>query len=848
MPQGGNIDMLDLDAILRRLWGGSFRRYKLYKGIVSMSMINRILLPMMVFCFASAQTPETIGQTSPSDNVPAHQVDQVPVAAANAAQAHVVFDPAMFKDTQDSAIDMFRIAEQRTAALRARLFDLLPEQTREAIQEAKERYQDVVLNCNLGDCLISSGTKLKIVFKQDPAMFQGILGVQLYEQVISGADILLASLNDGSFNALLPQSSFSGMTVPLINPSDVGGLIKKLEQQQEVQASVAHSAFTIDQARRLRKLFAEVWDLLGKSHYDPKALAIRQEFYFLSLVLSAVEKQDVHVLIKQCVARIKPGIDAALYLLDEATAKMAEYSELSAKDPNKDLKRAIRYWNAELRRYARSLRLFLSVEKRIHTSSMSPDQFQKLFSVVAQLYSNFGTEFIRLYKEDQALVRDANRWWLATALDWTLSSSLAAWYFSHTQEEFLSSFLQMMVIDKSIGMSSLGGGGMGAFPSADQMVGKFSMGNPLMLSSIMGSAAAVPVLFDPTKWSMQWPTTAKVSSKAAVAFIYYNIFKGSLMDPSWEPTDKGIRDAVLFAINTGKYHVVQWLQNALRYRQPALWEEVRKKTLGIVKPELLGEVVDAFMPAILLNMNEARGPAKFMRRDLYGYDYQLEAPWDGFAPAGDALGYYPNWLIDYDYRYIQRQLFFYVMGSVGEHVGRRIANNKKSLFGEKVGNFCGRCFQGMVVRGWIDADTYEEFSGIEEEFELGIDENIDLLQELFFDPKSQIRKLVVWHLNNQRQIDIRGQDEEKINKQMVAKFLHQLSIMGMIDATDVVKINGLYEKNPKENLRGALLMLKDVLKKRFIGTIGSKVGYGAMSLLAWMAWKSYITQYPLQPV
>lgn len=751
--------------------------------------------------------------------------------------------------------------EQKRQEVRARMFEKLPEETKLAVEEAKDRYQDVVVNCNLGDCLVTVLQKVAHLLRDEQLLFQGLFETQKYDQVVKAVDLLLQAVVNGSFDTLLPQNNLDlgGVAAMLVKPTDVGSLLKKLEQQSLRQQE---QAFTLQQASQDRQLFVDLWNKLAVAKDAPKALAIRQEFYFLARVLNAVERHDTYELIEQCVARMRPDIDATSYLLDEAIVQLQTCAKKASLEKDKDLEKALRYWGTELRRYARCLRVFLSVEQHMHKASLSSDQFQKFFSLVANVYQHFGKEFIQLYKNDclkesnhrylSLFLRESGRnWWLATALDNALSMSLAAWFFSHTQNDFLTSFMQMIVVDKSADMSVLEGGGKGGAYAPDQMVNKFVMGNPLWLSYGMGGVAASPLLiFGPTAWSMQWSKPQKIASKVFVAFVYYNIFHNQLFatDKLWDAKDDGIRGAMNFSLQEGKKYIMEWIRS-MHYRNPEAWKNIEQKTIGIVRPELLGAVIDACLPTLLLTTASVHSVADFTREDLYPRDYLRDIP----QAQRETKGY-----AECDKRYMQQQMFFYIMESLGKHYGGQFARNNKSRLYQSAGKIFSRCFNGMVVRGWIDADTYESFVGLSDDFEISIDDLVGVLHEFLLDPSSKFRQLIVWQLKNLRFIDANEKDEAEINKGMVRIFLDLLAKGNLLEYDDAVAITLFFKIKQAENIgdksflpkrehiETTMVMIKEAIHKNVASFIGGKLGGWAMDGIALGAWKAYMWKYPLQ--
>ncbi|MFA6527680.1 MAG: hypothetical protein WCT20_04615 [Candidatus Babeliales bacterium] len=815
-------------------------------------------------------------------------VEQKPIALTEKPQKNDAFSPDLAQflnnqtgqapklDEMQGLMEVLKkskeMSEKRRQAQIARLFEGLPAETKNTVEKARQKYQAVILACNLGDCLSTVNKNLNAILKENASVYQDVLSTQKYDAVVRGVESLLIALTDGSFNALLPATKTGGFVMPLVSP---------MESEQISGATQRKLSLTLTQVTQMRTLFMEVWGKLGNGITDPKILAVRNEIYFLTLVLYAVEKQDPYALIKQCVARMRPELLAATKLLSGAIKRLEACAEQAEKSKNRALRSAIRQWTDELRRNERVIQVFNSVDQRMRAGSLSPEKFQQLFSCVGYVYHYFGKEFLNLWAKEvykgyktsngAPVQGDYDSWffarksfWINNALGGLFSGALTMWFFDQHQSDFLSSFVQMtMTNSKEQNLAQVGKevnvnmaalmmpgmmpGGMGEKTAVQSMMNGFMMSEPLWISRVVGGSQAASVFFNPIMFMMHLPKEFELGSKVFTSWVYYNCFHNKLFGGGklWNPDDAGIKHAMKDVFDEGKNYIRNYLYLTLAYSQPELWKTLEEKTLGIVKPEMLTTLLDACWPAVITNIKGISGWANLKRTDYYKTDTdewftshysQTELNQRGFAQC--------------DLDWIKWNMCNYVATSFGEHVGRKLS------YSETVRGFFSDCFNGLVARGWISQD----FAAISDEFELGIDKMLDQVRTIFLEPK--IREPLVWELKNLRILDYYEHDDKKINYELLKKGLGMLQQKGYIDFSEVVELVTIYrgastKKNPQdalltlqerqekeleeetEKVERTLTRFKEIIKNKFTGYIGSSVGGWVMGKLARIGWDIY---------
>lgn len=828
-----------------------------------MNTFNRLLfhisLQMAVFSGISAvqqpveQKNAVLGEKTVQKQVPAFDMgqflnDQSGSAAQNPADEQRLIEQAF----QNTRLQTSQINEQRKQARIKHLFEDLPEETKKSVQNARLRYQSVIALCNLGDCLVAVNRKLNAVLKENASIYQGIVGAQKYDAIVSGIEGLLISLKDGSINALLPETKTGGFVMPLVKPMQEKGQVGPLVDR----------TFSINMAKvtQLRLLFMEVWGKLGQGITDKKILAIRQEFYFLTLVLYAVEKQNPYALIKQCVAHLRPDLAIATGSLNDAIKRLEQHVKKAEADKNRLLRSALRQWIDELKRYARALEVFDSVDKRMQAGSLSPEKFQELFSLVGYVYTYLGRDFLHLWANDPRNEHATRSWIVGHVFDWAFSGALAAWFFSQHQADFLTSFIQMTLTNtKEENLAQVGQSAdhasLGKMNIAQNMMGGLMMSDPSSLSWQTAASQALPIaLFGPGVFNVALPKSAELGSKVFTSWVYYNCFHNNLFrgDALWDPTDAGIKNAMKDVFNEGKNTILNLIKIKLKYSHPAFVKNLEEKTLGIVRPEMLTTFLDACWPALVANTVGGRNSllASLTRKDYYDGWFQDHYSQAELNQAG---------VTSCDYDWIKWKMSEYVATSVGEHVGRKLS------YSERVRGFFWDCFQGMAARGWISNDV----AAMSDEFELGIDGMLDQIRMIFLDPR--VREPLVWQFKNLRIIDYYEQDNKRINVQLLQKSLGMLEGKGLLSSTDVVELLKMYIGNrTKKNVQDQILTLqersvrdyeeeveridttlarfKEIVKDKFSGMIGSWIGSWVGGKIAQGTWMYYHPGNPGSPM
>ncbi|MFH1832414.1 MAG: hypothetical protein ABH827_06475 [bacterium] len=308
---------------------------------------------------------------------------------------------------------------------------------------------------------------------------------------------------------------------------------------------------------------------------------------------------------------------------------------------SKKLFLAIRYWQkGDLNRFLQTLRVFESVQKSARLQS--PEELKDLFRFFAYGF-DFARNLYEKYAQDMA-VKKGNPGFVKRLMipglmlpytaDYVVRTSMSAWMFFDTRADFRKGIL----FDTLLG----GKKASAVTPAALLMHNVFAMGY------------AAPVFFKPSFWQMQPGDLLKSYGEIFTSFTYYHLFHVNLFSKPGEtkelwPRDyKYLKEAILRAAYQTNASLGRFFSRKVwEYGDPFTISMIESSTWGIIKPEMLSSIMNAFLPIVLQKCfpeKVANFSDAYLARKT-GYD-------------GDSV------------KYLEERAIRYILSSVGEHWSR----------------------------------------------------------------------------------------------------------------------------------------------------------------------------------
>lgn len=615
--------------------------------------------------------------------------------------------------------------------------------------------------------------------------------------------------------------------------------------QQLSSAREQHGVLTLDVLNSIKH------SLTSCTHLIPERY--RAAISLLDELMGALISHDMKRFVITYMKHLRPFLDQANNALSVARESFDQRLDglpfEDIQDQEKNDRKAYSFFLREVTNYARTIRTFTGI---VQQAESFLGKTHVVFSFITYAFE-FYRFMLSLYEKDVMTqgvpLGGASHSMLASTV-WTyapyifdvaLRGALAAWHFL-----LQSSDASITMLCKTLqGIQGLDGI------------------NPMMLlvSNALLSGSALFVFMNPRFWSYQHASTVKALGKVLSSWTYYHIVHCLLFDgPShsndrsfltegftgidtiW-PRDYGyLRKACYGLIHETQKATCKGIHEQLRRSIGAeAMEHVETATLGIVKPELFGYVVETFLPLLLL---DTRGFVQtcihFKAEDVYDASFVrllTSSPLGAQAHTKEELfeHYEEKYGASLHAYYIEYRILSYIFASVGSHMGKVVARNYQSFFPRLLGKCCDFLVLGCKKMGIMSDDMATLYQETKDDLYEGLMASFNIVGEfvkLVLSPGSELRTLIITLLEQRGDIHL-NESGDDIDYQLVQFICRFFAERGMISYLEAYRLTDFFKNDPTQ-LDVFVQELASHIKQNIWTNVGSGIGQSLFSHIGFL--------------
>jgi len=725
--------------------------------------------------------------------------------------ANGIIDLLNFKE-EDIFKNIMEFYQKSILKRREDMWKKTPAELHNDILESQEAFQHFVAKFSLGDCLLTLCETLR---RDLDKLAQQNIQTEILEPLLNELERLHRALITGGFKTFVQTIKPQGgsLQMPLFNALDLGSMLANMQDgMRGLSDEMADEPYEEEDLVALLQALDACLPLLSHDQFKN----VQQPMHHLHKLMSALYQKDVQTLVIYAMNCLEDDFKVTRELLSETLNKLDIFIKTLANKPEeKDAKKAIEYWRRDIAKFTRSLNVFASIKH--HAGFRTPQSLYTFFKIVTHAYEACHG-LLDLYQKD--VKRDHRAMMISSAMDWAFTSSLSMWFFFAQQADYLND----LVTDTVLGTKSIG--------SLDD--------KQVLLQRGIAAVQALPLAVNPSTWNEPPSKITKISTKITTALVYYHLFHVKLFgNPSqglWPNTDKHLKNAMLYAFQSGKKFMATTIVDSVYWNSdPETLEALEKWTLGIVKPELIGEAIDILFPFFFWQrIPIVDGMAHFERKDLYkGYlDYDALRKRFGDDKAAEKNEHEAQ----LDREYLERRFFDYAMSSVGMYGGSYLAYTYQKPIGRMLKKAAGGVAQALVYMNLFDQETIDtwthEAEDLHEEFEQMLMVLKVMLKSVLQEDSALREKMIPLLLQRGilKEEDTVGKKKavaKKINRRIVRLVLNTLASYRLVSYMEAASISRAFRKNPK-SLDSTVDKVVDAIRNNLIGMAGGFVGSHCM--------------------
>lgn len=706
-----------------------------------------------------------------------------------------------------------------------------PEALRNDLIEAKEIYQEFVATFNLPNCLLVMCQDLR---RDLDKLAQSQVNVFSEEQqeklqeLLNSLEALHYALITGNFKTLIDSikpNNGSGWQMPFLNTFDLGAMLSNFQNDMQNRAGDIDEKYEEQDLIDLHQALTDVLTFIAGAHVnDGQNKTIKPALQRLLNMITAIKNKDAQALVVYTMQSLDHSFIETHKALGDILHKLdTAIAGLHNNPAEKETKKILEYWRRDIAKYTRSLNVFASIKH--HAAFRTPESLYTFFKIITRAYqASHG--LLELYQKDlradqyrENRRHDERAMTISSAMDWAFTSSLSLWYFFAQQADNLND----LVTDTVLGTKSIS--------SLDE--------KQVLLFQGIAAVQALPIAYNPAVWSKPTSKIMKIAGKISTAFVYHHLFHvrlfGNQAQGVWPNTDGHMKTALMYAFQEGKKYISSKVVSEVYWNtDPETLGNLEKWTLGIVKPEIIGEAIDILFPFFFLKRDSfIEKVVQFDRKDLFkghGIDYDaLKKSFTGRNSEQEQAAHEGR----LDREYIERNVLDYVMSSVGMYSGTYLATTYQKPIGMYMKKAAGGVGRILVACDIFSKDSMDEWGyqwqDMKEELEQALVFAKMMLKSVLQDG-SPLRNKMIPLLQDRGLLRESDNTPAAINKRLIYIVLNQLAGHRLVSYSEAARINRVFKKNP-ESLDLTVDNVVDAIGKNLFGMAGGMVGSYSMRWL-----------------
>jgi hypothetical protein len=724
--------------------------------------------------------------------------------------------------------------QKKKQELREELFSFLPLNVQNAISKEQSEYKLFLSRVCVGTGLLDIANVLSDLFSfyknSDP------LWISTEQLCIK----LKNSLSDGSFVALFSSSvginPLKSILYGKMGPDNFSSLVKMIapdyssfkESKQEKATSPA-VALTAQDCVTLAKALKDIAPLVKTTIPEVTFKNINSILLFLSDLLDSLLKRDIKRFLNLYISFVESSARNICISIDQAIKIIEENSrEILEKDKSKI--KLYNYWLKELKEHKQTLNIYLSLSK---DSLSGLPETERFFPMIAYAY-DVVKEFVYVYQCELSAAQENNILFMTNLLDWGFTAVLSTWYFFvyHSQDSRGELYNILLT-----------GGNLKEFES-----------DALLIKNIMLFIPSFFVLLKPSIWQQQPSRLIHRCGSVLVAWIYYHLFhcklfgkepfffgcennSGKIWPNNYYPFKSAILDLLKEVTREIKLYGNLKMCRAIA---PETWEQIEGKSLGILRPEVMGFAIETLIPLILFKFRDdvqrvvALKPDEIFPTTASVMNTRATVRWGAGATSLEKC-------------YLEYSFVSHLCSSIARFTAAHYKRTLSSLI-YKVTRVCAK---GLAWVGLVDKDTVDYLSEVSEGVEIMWSISSGYIKTFFsevFTPGFPARNQLINFLKHYNYIKESDLCDEMASNRKIARVildtLLQWRFLSYADAARIIKLCEAPRLDVSQFVDRIVEGVKDSLLEGVWGWLGDWTGQlGAWGLeRKWGPFYPYVTR------
>lgn len=690
---------------------------------------------------------------------------------------------------------------RQEAAKRAAHLGVLSVEYRELLQDANRSYEQLAASLRIEQCMDNLCQDIRDLIQDTPGQ----------EALIKSFDTVQAALRNGMFALIALPEQLPG------NPYDPSNLVKSfMPQKAPARISPADAQFSpadlIVLRRMLQALSLDAVEKKGLAGCGSRYEMIAEKADTLIAMLMAVEAQNSKELTNLGIAFLEPEFERTITTLNETITIFVNARIQLASDADAQLKEALEFWLAQLKKYRKTLKSFQSLASTATIDlSLVLRTASQAYQVASAFFEADRHKLIAQFKTDGGMQLQL--------LDGACRVAFLSAVCAQRTGDMASEQLQQYVL-------------------ADGSLSEFS--NPLnewayVLPLIV---QVVPYAWNPAAFSPRMHFVKRAFLRVAGAYFWHNLMVHKNDVWEWPNASDSMRVAIVTTIREAQYFIDGYLHGVVnKHLDPEMLEEVEKFSMGLIKPELMDLALEIMVPMLFLrrganimNKLDLEGLITFRAQDFLIYDRAFY--WGLSTHFGrplteqdceDAYRLYPEY-----------KLINYACSNLGRFWFSMLTEQCKSQV------FAGAAVVGKTIGHGIVAVSNmvledDLFTVI---MQLALSEAQDGYEQMraliasLFQEYSPERSIAIGFLKSKGLLSEQSKDPLKVNYALVATFLGQLTSARIFSHSQNAALLEQYMQY-QYNVEKFIDILVQQIKDNVAVCLGGQVGSWFGSLVAY---------------
>ncbi len=567
-----------------------------------------------------------------------------------------------------------------------RKFELLPEKYKEIFFNQQQDFKEISLSICFENCIGKIINKIGYELSEAPQLVKE-KAKNIFE-ILNATDYFLDSghisflISKDSLNRISKKLDYSYFDLNQI-PFYMTFLASKKVETKEQKEEKRIEKFVCEKLK-------EFTFHLDKFEY----LSVKEELKTLSLIFKAISDENLNKLIDACFGYLKNESEKLYKKLGSAEKEFDSLIEKST--GNKDLSEAAQHFLNEIQTYKKSLNAFKSYKRDLDIQKSWFGALSNDFILAGyDLYSKI--DYFKVDSKNRfAGWRDLLSWqkWLGKFVD------KSEWMDRGFSFVFTSlAFADYLMAMKSLSLFSVARGEV-ELENLDKndlaLLIDLAKGDKNIMHLVLQAVQRghenmfkkERLLFSVFFRSLylynasnsfsrnHWPLAAALRYSAALISYNYLDENGDEVKKYWPGDYDKIKNTTVFVLKKIKKDIVDFSSNMCYLTYPEMFEKLKDKSLGIIKPELLGLAIDLGMPDITQNFPKSISDLTREGRFLNYNDIQklgLDNKFIKMKKNGSYNGSYNR------EEYYEGKVLGYLASSVGGHVGKLVFKKSAPL-------------------------------------------------------------------------------------------------------------------------------------------------------------------------